>query len=652
MSSRKNRSWTSLLSLLAAIALPVVLFVNPAVAVPAAENSSGELILAFGPTAPQAYGLDDMVIKFINGAKESLDMAFYEFRLDSVVDATIRAKKRGVKVRIVTDDDNYFFREEPPSDDAEAEAEVQAVKQAAKALARSSTRRGPDAAVKYNPFVERLIKAGIEVKEDNGRGGLMHNKFAVRDGVSVWTGSYNLTDTCSYKNPNNAMIIPSPEVAEIYAKEFKAMFEDRLFGAQRPSIVKKQPITVGDSKVEIYFAPEDNPNARIAELIAGAKQEILFMQFAFTADELGDLLVKKLREGLKVSGVFDRILYRSTGPYGEFSKLTDSGVPVKIYSGDGKFHHKVFIIDPRGANPIVVLGSQNASSNGNKSNDENIVIVYGKRIAELYAAEFKKYEGVYSQVTAEISNSDLPMAGTTLAELDLMIFGNGLDIDQVQIDFPARWSIASQSIGDVHVLRGGRETTVGEKLTMTSRSIILNNAKITGTRAGSWLQIRFTDVWLPTIPGKYSMLCSVKRQGGRLMPLRRQPTIWVLDDKKDDSFQQLLVFMKRLNLALPKLDPQLPEAEKARQKKRLVALNRKADQLVCAAAREGNFPRIVQALDFVDSLPPDGKKLVFEITGGYRNLLQALQYRVSHNKDEKEAKALLERLQGFSAEFR
>ena len=54
------------------------------------------------------------------------------------------------------------------------------------------------------------------------------------------------------------------------------------------------------------------------------------MQFAMTANELGNLLIRKHDAGIGGQRNFDKVLYRSTGPYAEFSKLTRNGVPVVV----------------------------------------------------------------------------------------------------------------------------------------------------------------------------------------------------------------------------------------------------------------------------------------------------------------------------------
>jgi phosphatidylserine/phosphatidylglycerophosphate/cardiolipin synthase-like enzyme len=59
---------------------------------------------------------------------------------------------------------------------------------------------------------------------------------------------------------------------------------------------------------------------------------------------------------------------------------------VRIDGNDGQMHHKVFIVDKK----IVVIGSYNFSKAAEERNDENIIIVYNKDIAEFFIEEFER----------------------------------------------------------------------------------------------------------------------------------------------------------------------------------------------------------------------------------------------------------------------
>ena len=169
--------------------------------VPAGGDGAGWWKIYFtapGKWAPlsRASNPETGLVSIIGKAKESFLGAFYEVSSPRVVDALLEAKKRGVEVRLVTEHDT------------------------------TRTKKG-----KGSRFVTRLEEAGIEVVSDpSRRRGLMHNKFAVIDGAYLWTGSYNATVNDSAKNNNNAILICSSLLADIYKDEFLEMFEASLEG--------------------------------------------------------------------------------------------------------------------------------------------------------------------------------------------------------------------------------------------------------------------------------------------------------------------------------------------------------------------------------------------------------------------------------------
>ena len=142
------------------------------------------------------------------------------------------------------------------------------------------------------------------MREDEKRSGLMHNKFCVIDQKLVWNGSYNLTNTGTQRNENNALEFRSIKLSRIFTREFNEMFENRRFGITSPSTPDEQTIDFGGRRVEVYFGPEDNPLEKIVRHVRQARQGVYFMQFAMTANDLGDLLIEQHNAGIKVKGIF------------------------------------------------------------------------------------------------------------------------------------------------------------------------------------------------------------------------------------------------------------------------------------------------------------------------------------------------------------
>ncbi|MFH1773742.1 MAG: phospholipase D family protein [Methanobacteriota archaeon] len=119
------------------------------------------------------------IIKAIDSAQTSVYVAIYSFTLDSIADALIRAKSRGVDVKVV--------------------------------MEKSQVGKGSE--------YERLKNAGIDVRLDKNQD-FMHNKFAVIDGKIVATGSFNWSLHADTKNDENLLIIYLKELARKYEEEF------------------------------------------------------------------------------------------------------------------------------------------------------------------------------------------------------------------------------------------------------------------------------------------------------------------------------------------------------------------------------------------------------------------------------------------------
>jgi phosphatidylserine/phosphatidylglycerophosphate/cardiolipin synthase-like enzyme len=294
-------------------------------------------------------GLDEVLVAVIDYAESSVDVAAYDFDLESVADALIAAHRRGIKVRFVTDSDN-----------ADEDA------------------------------VALLRQAGIPVIEDERDEGLMHDKFVVIDGVWVWTGSWNLTENGTYRNNNNAVLIASPALAENYTAEFEEMFGGQ-FGPTSPADTPNPRIFItaeldeGQTKqveVENYFAPEDEAQAQIIAEIQGAKSRIRFMAFTFTSDEIADAMLEQAQAGVVVQGVIeDRNAERE---YSEYERLRAEVHDVLPDGNPYVMHHKVIIIDDK----TVILGSYNFTASAEDRNDENTLIVHDPEVAALFVEEF------------------------------------------------------------------------------------------------------------------------------------------------------------------------------------------------------------------------------------------------------------------------
>ncbi len=289
--------------------------------------------------------IPEKLIQHIDNAQTSIHVAAFEFNLPPVAEALIAAHNRGVEVRWITDDE-YGLEDDEAG------------------------------------LFARLKEAGIDVRED-GREALMHNKFWIFDNHTVWTGSTNITTNGNFRNNNNVLVINSPEAAQIYEREFAEMWAGE-FGPTSSSTLSNQTVIMGDTPVRIFFAAEDEVVSQLLPLIESAQNNISFMAFSFTHDDLGKAILERAQAGVEVSGIFET--RGSETDYSEMTKFYCAGIPVLQDGNPGTFHHKVFLIDDQ----MVVTGSLNFSENADDSNDENVIVVSNRDVAAQYRQEFER----------------------------------------------------------------------------------------------------------------------------------------------------------------------------------------------------------------------------------------------------------------------
>jgi len=290
-------------------------------------------------------GIPDAVAATIAEAKQTVDIAIYEFDLEPLAETVLAAHTRGVRVRVVTDSDSL------------AEAPIQ-----------------------------RLRAAGVPVAADN-REDLMHDKFVVVDGAAVWTGSMNFTRNDAYRNNNNFVYLRSTLLAENYTTEFEEMFTDGIFGRTSPKDTPHPEVTLDGTRLENYFSPDDGAAAGIRAVLETADDSIYFMAFAFTRADLAGVLLDKAAEGVDVRGVFETRQI-AAGAEQAWQLLTEGGLADYVRQDGNRYnlHHKVFIVD----RAVVVTGSYNFSNNAENNNDENVLIIHHPGIALAYFAEWER----------------------------------------------------------------------------------------------------------------------------------------------------------------------------------------------------------------------------------------------------------------------
>ena len=286
-----------------------------------------------------------MIAAQLDQVQATLDVAAYELNRPALTAAVLDAKARGVRVRVVTDDDDGLGDDETT--------------------------------------LTQFLAAKIPVVTDE-RSALMHNKFMILDSAVVITGSWNYTVNDTYRNNNNALVLRSQTAVQDYQAEFNEMFVDGRFGTTSPDNTPRAEFSQDGTPVGIYFASEGDVIGQINAALAGAQHTIRFMTFSFTVDTIAQTLMSRAADGVDVAGIFER-----TGSQTQFSKLTPlfcAGLSVRQDGNPFVLHHKVFIVD----GTTVLTGSFNVSANATDSNDENLIRISDSDLAAQYLAEFDR----------------------------------------------------------------------------------------------------------------------------------------------------------------------------------------------------------------------------------------------------------------------
>lgn len=275
---------------------------------------------------------------------------------------------------------------------------------------------------------------------------IMHNKFLVMENAdgkkSVWSGTANLSKNCMgiERNANMSIYIKNDAISQAFQDEFDQMYGfDSSVKSRSKSVVpldSNQGLPIGrfhrnklpisrrlfsfedGTKVRVHFAPTGDAEHRvILPMLLSAKQGdiIRISMFGGTGYEIVRAMQYAAAQGAEVRIAFDRKLGAGLSswirdpilnvfmknPYTR--KVKRAGkmgkILVRTSAWEGKNHYKVGSLTrkmPDGSMfaEQIIIGSQNWSSGGNDSNDENLIAIQNLEkevdVAKIYNEEFDK----------------------------------------------------------------------------------------------------------------------------------------------------------------------------------------------------------------------------------------------------------------------
>ncbi|MEE6259817.1 phospholipase D-like domain-containing protein [Plantactinospora sonchi] len=335
---------------------------------------AGKKIEAFvgPPELGAADNLEQVVVDFVDGARESLDIAVQELDSEPIAQAILDARFRGVSVRMVLEQDYLRTAKLPRVTARPGEAESDA-----RHRAQWEPEAGARSLEPNRRIVAALLRCDVDVKADYNPA-IFHQKFAVRDyrgragaRSAVLTGSANFTGTDCHRNLNHLVVFHDVRICREYADEFGRLRQGRFGRGEHGRV--PSTYNVGGVPVKVLFAPDHTPELEIMKQMLKAAVRVDFAIFTFSGSSgIDDAMIALAEAGRTVTGAVDP--GQGVQKWAATHDLDRANIalyaPVRS-PAFGKLHHKLMVVD----DSVVVAGSFNYTAPANQYNDENIFVI-------------------------------------------------------------------------------------------------------------------------------------------------------------------------------------------------------------------------------------------------------------------------------------
>ena len=149
------------------------------------------------------------LVEMLRTCKKSLNVAIFSITRDNFAKAIIEVFKRGIKVRVIADD---------------------------------------ECVKNYGSDVYKLAAAGIPCKTDSSAQFHMHNKYAIIDESVIVTGSFNWTTQAINNNQENLFFYEDKQIAEQYTKEFNKLWDSFTAEIDKQTAIKQIELEKNNAK--------------------------------------------------------------------------------------------------------------------------------------------------------------------------------------------------------------------------------------------------------------------------------------------------------------------------------------------------------------------------------------------------------------------
>ena len=244
----------------------------------------------------QVAGVAKLIADFIAGARTSLDIAIYDFRLDgdaaAIITAALHERARNnVAIRVI-----YDATTEPQ---ANGNGEVVPAH-------LEADRKSPGTEIFVNSFADIA-----QIKPVTGYRVLMHSKYLIRDAGSdsaaVLLGSANYTNNSWGLQESNLLQIRSRPLASIFTDNFAGLFATgRVPENQTNRDVDS--VNVSGVPVNVGFAPKQSP-AIVKEIVGAiscARKRLFVASGVVSSGPILAALSEAIDRGMQLGGLYDR----------------------------------------------------------------------------------------------------------------------------------------------------------------------------------------------------------------------------------------------------------------------------------------------------------------------------------------------------------
>lgn len=335
--------------------------------------AGGRIRAYVGPTElGAADDLEQVLVDFIAGATESIDIAVQELDSEPIAQAILDARFRGVSVRVVLEQDYLRAPRLPRVPVRQGESEEDARRRV-----QWGEETGARSLEPNRRIAAALLRCDVDVKADYNPA-IFHQKFVVRDyrrravaTSAVLSGSANFTGTDCHRNLNHLVIFEDHRVCREYAAEFDQLRAGQ-FGRGAHGRVPRAYNLAG-VPVRVLFAPDHTPELEIIKQMLKATRRVDFAIFTFAGSSaIDDAMITLAAAGRRISGVVDP--GQGVQKWAATHDLDRARIALHTPCRSpafGKLHHKLMVID----DCTVIAGSFNYTAPANQFNDENIFVI-------------------------------------------------------------------------------------------------------------------------------------------------------------------------------------------------------------------------------------------------------------------------------------